>query len=82
MPPWWDWELASNPHLLKRMSERGFSDTDLRRMLVEVLAIRPDIREGRWLVTCGPARRPWQVVLEPDYESQVLVVITAYCLDG
>ena len=29
-PEWWQWELdCSNPHLAKRMIDRGFSETEL-----------------------------------------------------
>jgi len=32
-PEWWDWELELNPHWLKRMGDRRFTEIDLRRML-------------------------------------------------
>jgi hypothetical protein len=32
-PDWWDWELELSPHLLKRMTDRRFTEIDLRRML-------------------------------------------------
>jgi hypothetical protein len=32
-PGWWDWELELSPHLLKRMTDRRFTEIDLRRML-------------------------------------------------
>jgi hypothetical protein len=34
-PGWWDWELELSPHLLKRMTDRRFTEIDLRRMLNE-----------------------------------------------
>ena len=35
-PEWWDWELELSPHLLKRMLDRGFTESDLRRMLEQL----------------------------------------------
>jgi hypothetical protein len=32
-PDWWEWELEISPHILKRMVDRSFSETDLRLML-------------------------------------------------
>ena len=32
-PSWWDFELELSSHLLKRMKDRGFTETDLREML-------------------------------------------------
>jgi hypothetical protein len=80
-PDWWDWELELSPHLLKRMVDRRFSEVDLRRMLGDAHAIRPDIVPGRWIVESRFSRRPWSIVLEPDAKSKTLVVVTAYPVD-
>ena len=32
-PDWWEWEIEISSHCLKRMSERGLNETDLRAML-------------------------------------------------
>jgi hypothetical protein len=32
-PQWWSWELELSPHLMKRMADRGFDETELRLML-------------------------------------------------
>jgi hypothetical protein len=50
-PDWWEWELELSPHLLKRMEERRFTEVDLRRMLEIARKFRPDIVEGRWLIS-------------------------------
>jgi len=40
-------------------------------------SLRPDVEEGRWVVTARHRRRAWEIVVEPDEAERVLVVITA-----
>ncbi|MBX3379442.1 MAG: DUF4258 domain-containing protein [Phycisphaeraceae bacterium] len=81
-PPWWEWEIELSPHVLKRMVDRGFSETDLRAMLGrDGIALRPSNHEGRWIVTTGLDDEPWEVVLEPDSAVRLTVVVTAYALE-
>ncbi len=43
-PEWWDWELELSLPLFKRMPDRGFSELDLRVMLIQrgqVLQFKP-----------------------------------------
>lgn len=77
-PTWWNWELELSPHLLKRMTDRRFTEIDLRRMLERATGYREDIVEGRWVVETRHRGRPWEVIVEPDRERQLLVVVTAY----
>ena len=81
-PEWWEWELdCANPHLAKRMADRGFDETDLRDMLERATGFNPDHIPGRWLIHTTHADRPWDVVVEPDAEVQSLVVVTAYAVE-
>lgn len=77
-PSWWDWELELSPHLLKRMIDRAFTEVDLRGMLERATGLREDIVDGRWLVETWHRGKPWAVIVEPDAELQLLVVVTAY----
>ena len=77
-PEWWDWELELSPHLFKRMDDRRFTEIDLRRMLERATGYRPDVVEGRWVIETRRRRRAWEVIVEPDWERQLLVVVTAY----
>jgi hypothetical protein len=77
-PEWWDWELEFSPHLLKRMDDRRFTEIDLRRMLERALGYREDVVEGRWVIETKHRGRAWEVIVEPDWERQLLVVVTAY----
>ena len=80
-PEWWKWELELSPHLLKRMLERGFSETDLRLMMENTTAVRADDAPGRWIVETIHDSRPWNIIVEPDPADRLLVVITAYSLE-
>jgi hypothetical protein len=80
-PGWWQWELELTPHLIKRMEDRDFTEVDLRDMLERSSAFRPDSVEGRWVVETRFRQNPWEVVIEPDFVDELLVVITAYRLD-
>lgn len=77
-PEWWDWELELSPHLFKRMEDRRFTEIDLRRMLERASGYREDVVEGRWVIETTHRRKPWEVIVEPDAERQLLVVVTAY----
>ncbi len=77
-PEWWDWELELSPHLLKRMSDRRFTEIELRRMLERATGYRPDVVEARWAIETRHRRRAWEVIVEPDWERQLLVIVTAY----
>jgi len=60
------------------MVDRGFTEVDLRHMLEHALDYRLDIVEGRWVIEARHKRKPWEVVVAPDFEAEMLVVITAY----
>lgn len=78
VPKWWDWELEFTPHLLKRMEDRGFNEVDLRSMLTDASGWRKSAAEGRYIITSRFHREDWEIVLEPEEEAQLLIVVTAY----
>ena len=79
-PEWWDWELELSPHLLKRMSDRRFTEIDLRRMLQRAADYREDVVAGRWVIETRHGRKAWEVILEPDRKRRLLVIVTAYAV--
>lgn len=79
-PEWWNWELELSPHLLKRMDDRRFTEIDLRRMLERATGYREDVVEGRWVIETKHRGRAWEVIVEPDPERGLLVVVTAYAV--
>jgi hypothetical protein len=60
------------------MVDRRFTEVDLRRMLGRATGYREDVVEGRWVIETRHARRVWEVIVEPEGDRQLLVVVTAY----
>ena len=77
-PNWWEWELGFTSHVEVRMEERGFSEIELRAMLDDATNFGPARQPGRWLIHTHHARRPWRVIVEPDMDDQILMIVTAY----
>lgn len=77
-PTWWAWDLELTPHLEKRMEDRQFTEVDLRAMLDRAVGYQPDVVDGRFVIRTVHANRPWEVIVEPDREESLLVVVTAY----
>jgi hypothetical protein len=42
---------------------------------------RKDVVENRWVVMTRHRRRPWEIVVEPDWDARLLVVVTAYPIE-
>jgi len=80
-PLWWEWDLELSSHLFKRMVDRGFNEVDVRRMISGAIGLRPDVVPGRWTATTRHRRAAWEVIVEPDDDAQLVVVITAYPVD-
>lgn len=77
-PDWWHWRMDVSRHVALRMLTRLFTEPDLRAMLQDAHALVPDVAPGRWLVRTHWDGVPWEVIVEPDYKSEALVVVTAY----
>lgn len=80
-PEWWNWELELSPHLLKRMVERDFTEVELRKMLKTASDFRADYLEGRWVFMTRHNKKRWEVVVEPDPDDKLLVVVTAFPIE-
>jgi hypothetical protein len=51
-------------------------------MLTVASGFRPDAVSGRWIIATRHRRKPWEVIVEPDPSTQLLVVITAYTIES
>ncbi len=60
------------------MDDRRFTEIDLRRMLQQASGYREDVVDGRWLIETRHRGKAWEVIVEPDQDRQLLVVVTAY----
>jgi len=50
-------------------------------MLDAATEFREDLVEDRWVIEVRHRKRSWEVIVEPDVELKLLVVITAYPAD-
>jgi hypothetical protein len=60
------------------MDDRRFTEIDLRRMLERASGYREDIVEDRWVIETTHSAKAWAVIVEPDTERRLLVIVTAY----
>lgn len=77
-PEWWDWELSFTAHAELRMEQRGVTEVDLRVMLERATRYAPSVVEGRFMIHALHEHRPWIVIVEPDVDAKLLVVVTPY----
>lgn len=64
------------------MEERDFTEIDVRMMLSRTDLLELGTREGRWNAETRHFGGKWRVVLEPDFETRRLTVITAFAVTG
>ena len=76
-PNWWKWELEISSHCVNRMDERVFHEADLRAMLEDATGLVEQVH-GTFLIETQLGGCPWEVIVIPDLEKKVLVVVTAY----
>ena len=77
-PEWWNWDIELSWHVLRRMRDRRFSETDLRLMLEGASGYHRDCEPRRYAVETRHEGGRWEVIVEPDPEERVVIAITAY----
>ena len=60
------------------MEQRGVTEVDLRAMLERATTFEPSVVEGRFMIHAVHKQHPWIVIVEPDVEAKLLVVVTPY----
>ena len=60
------------------MEQRGATEVELRSMLRRATGYSPSVVAGRFMVETTHRNRPWIVVVEPDPDARLLVIVTAY----
>jgi hypothetical protein len=64
------------------MEDRDFTEIDLRAMLEQAQDYYPDVVEGRRAIATRHRQQQWHVIVEPDSAALLLVVVTAYPVEG
>jgi hypothetical protein len=60
------------------MEDRRFTEVDLREMLQKATGLRKHVVPGRWVAVSRHRRKNWRIIVEPDPETKLLVIVTAY----
>jgi hypothetical protein len=63
------------------MGDRNFTEIDLRRMFSAATGFRRDAATARWVVETRHRGRRWDVIVEPEADTRVILVITAYTVE-
>jgi hypothetical protein len=61
-----------------RMIDRGFTELDPLGMLERARGLHPGVMPGRWVIVTRFSGVPWNIVVEPDPEAELLVLVTAF----
>ena len=77
-PEWWNWDLSFTGHAELRMEQRGVTEVEVRAMLERATGFEASVVEGRFMVQTRRGQSPWIVIVEPDAEATLLVVVTVY----
>jgi uncharacterized protein DUF4258 len=77
-PEWWNWELSFTAHSELRMEQRGVTEVDVRAMLERAVRYEAGVVEGRFMIHAAHSQRHWIVIVEPDVEARLLVIVTVY----
>jgi hypothetical protein len=54
------------------------TEVDVGAMLERATAFEPSVVEDRFMIRVAKDSRPWIVIVEPDNDASLLVVVTAY----
>jgi hypothetical protein len=77
-PEWWNWDLSFTGHAELRMEQRGVTEVEVRAMLERATGFEASVVEGRLMIHTQRGESPWVVIVEPDAEARLLVVVTVY----
>jgi hypothetical protein len=54
------------------------TEVEVHAMLERATGFEASVVEGRFRIHTQRAQRPWVVIVEPDAEARLLVVVTVY----
>ena len=54
------------------------TEVEVRAMLERATGFEASVVESRFMIQTQRGQRPWVVIVEPDAEARLLVVVTVY----
>ena len=73
-----NWDLSFTGHAELRMDQRGVTEVEVRAMLERATGFEASVADGRFMIQTRRGQSPWVVIVEPDAEAKLLVVVTVY----
>ena len=58
------------------MEQRGVTEVEVRAMPEKATGFYPNVVEGRFMIQVRHLQSPWLVIVEPDADAKLLVVVT------
>jgi hypothetical protein len=77
-PEWWNWDLSFTSHAELRMEQRDVTEVEVRAMLERATGFEANVAKGRFMIRTRHRQNPWMVIVEPDADAKLLVVVTVY----
>ena len=77
-PEWWNWDLSFTSHAELRMEQRGVTEVEVRAMLEKATGFEPNVVKGRFMIHVRHLQGAWVVIVEPDADGKLLVIVTVY----
>lgn len=71
-------DLSFTGHAELRMEQRGVTEVEVRAMLERATAFEASVVAGRFKIQTRRGQSSWIVIVEPDAEASLLVVVTVY----
>jgi uncharacterized protein DUF4258 len=78
IPERWTWELSFVGHAEMRMEQRGVTEVDVRSTVERASGFEPNAIVGPYVIKTRQHGRPRIVIVEPEVEANLLVVVTVY----
>jgi hypothetical protein len=60
------------------MEQRGVTEVEVRAMLERATGFEASVVEGRFMIQTRRGEGPWIVIVVPDADASLLVVVTVY----
>ncbi|MGH9418969.1 MAG: DUF4258 domain-containing protein [Thermoanaerobaculia bacterium] len=77
-PEWWSWDLSFTGHAELRIEQRAVTEVEVRAILERATGFEASVVEGRFMVHTRRGQSPRVVIVEPDAEANLLVIVTVY----
>ena len=77
-PEWWNWDLSFTGHAELRMEQRGVTEVEVHAMLERATGFEASVVQGRFMIHTQRGQGRCVVIVEPDAEARLLVVVTVY----